>query len=146
MATLKNKQTAKKAQMKIDAGRLNELMGICHTSYQEIRQENKKLKEENKKLDEQVTNLHFENEDLCDNCSRLEEENEKLKNLVKLEPRSIADAYINGYCEKVLDKEPRSKLYERHYFTNRLLEEKDEEIKKLKEALKQVRRDLSPPR
>ena len=85
-------------------------------------------------------------DDVSEENEKLKEENEKLKKMVKLEPRSIADAYINGYCEKVLDKEPRSKLYERHYFTNRLLEEKDEEIKKLKDALNNIRRDLSPPR
>ena len=89
MATLKNKQTAKKAQMIIDTERLNELMGMCHTSYQEIRQENEKLKEKLKLSIQVNEELRKENNEIMPELKsknmiqfqtihKLKEENKKL--------------------------------------------------------------------
>lgn len=88
MATMKNKQTARK--MTIDAEKLDDIMGMCHTAYQEMKQKNEKLKEKlklsiqvneelRKENSEIIPELQSKNMIQFQSIHKLQEENEKLK-------------------------------------------------------------------
>jgi FtsZ-binding cell division protein ZapB len=135
MATMKNKQTARK--MTIDAEKLNDILDIVHTQNQQQKDEMERMNHKYKEAVKQIATLGVENHKLKESKHSylqmglsLKEENEKLKKEVKELKEEYEDDMLSyeTLIGDITEHQDYQELIDEHEFEMDKLEEKNKEL------------------
>ncbi len=137
MATMKNKQTAKKTS--VDADKLNDLLTIVHNNHHDLRNELAVLTHNYQEAVKQIGILEKEKEEegdkLHQHILRLKKENKKLQKEIKEQKEEYEDDMLNyqNLIDDITDHPDWQELIDDHEMEMDKLKEKNKELEKYKE-------------